>query len=853
MGSTYYVEAAIGSDSNPGTESHPFKTIQNAVNNLNAGDTLLIRRGTYVEAVTISGSGTSNAPITIAAYPGERPVIDGQAGVDGLNSGLPTSGELNGTESQEGTGFRYTPLVSIEGSYIIFDGINITRSMGRGLQIYKNDAQTTGVIIRNCEISFSRKNGLMIEQGGNEILIEDCDISHSGIFAPYTRTSSELDWGGAVAVKGSHHVTIRRSHIHENWGEGFLSDSQTNGSSHLILSKCVFYDNMRPSIYLHAVNNVLVEKNLLYHSNNSEYQDITGIAITSAEPQYDVDIDTEDVTIVNNIIVGFDNNLGFWGPEGRYLRRVRVLFNTLIDARSVGIGESSTFQDCELTNNLVYQSNGRPLVNDESDFSGCSLSHNAWSTIPPENVSSDTDVIGDPLLASPNEPRERNNVDPHWYMLTEESPAINKGLTITGIEQDFYSNKRDSQPDMGSNEWVVETITADFSASPMQGPAPILVKFTNQSTATKPITSWFWDFGDGSISTAQNPEHEYTQGTFSVSLRVSTGTVTDIATKQDVISVQKAEINTPSRITNGLAVLYLFDEGSGEIVNDVAGAGTPLNLRITEPAKVSWLNPGLKIISPTILTSDGTAEKIYEACHTTNRISLEVWIKPENISQKGPARIASLSQNANSRNITLGQGLWGTLPADLIDVRLRTTERSANGMPSFSTPSGSLDLTLSHIVFTKDSSGTARIYIDGTIIAEDVIPGDFSTWNPRFLLLLGNEATKDYPWLGEIYLMAIYDRALTSSEVIMNRDAGLPVQKLAMTPKISLETFKRFVIISNAASLTNTKTLAYGVQYPDQRCVVCNNSETNGMTVYSNVNKAAAEYDSQKAVVKWLD
>ena len=675
MATTYYVQATGGSDSNPGTESRPFKTIQYAVNKLNAGDTLLVRSGTYVEVVVIRRSGTVSAPITIAAYPGESPVIDGRAGVDGLNSGLPTAGDLYGTQSRDGTGFRYTPLVSVEASYITFEGIRVTRSMGRGIRIWKDNTTVTGVIIRDCEFSMSRISGLLVERGGENILIEDCDISRSANFAPYVRSSSELDWGGGLVVKGSHKIVVRGTYIHENWGEGFISDSQTNGSSQITISDCVFYDNMRPSIYLHAVSDVLVEKNLLYHSDNSEFPDIAGIAITPAEPQYDADINTENITVVNNIVVGFGANLGFWGANGRYLRRVRILFNTFINARSVGISQSSTFQDSELKNNLFYQSNGIKLVDAGANFSGCVLSHNAWSSTPTSNVRSSSDVIGDPRLANPNAPRDRNNVDPHWYMLTNESPVIDKGTTASGVDEDFFENQRDSQPDIGGHEWAIETINSDFSATPTQGLAPLLVKFTDQSTASKPITSWFWDFGDGSISNEQNPQHEYKQGSFSVSLRVSNGTISDIETKQNLISVQPPEINAPQRVTDGLAVLYRFDEGSGDIINDVSAVGRPLDLRITEPAKTSWLKPGLKISSASVLASTGPAEKINEACRKTNQITLEAWLKAENTSQKGPARIVSLSQNSYSRNITLGQGLWGTLPSDLFDVRLRTTRR----------------------------------------------------------------------------------------------------------------------------------------------------------------------------------
>ncbi|MBN1133650.1 MAG: PKD domain-containing protein, partial [Methanosarcinaceae archaeon] len=55
------------------------------------------------------------------------------------------------------------------------------------------------------------------------------------------------------------------------------------------------------------------------------------------------------------------------------------------------------------------------------------------------------------------------------------------------------------------------------------------VYFTDASTATgTTITSWFWDFGDGTCSTEQNPLYTYAcAGTYIVALTVSDGTLVD--------------------------------------------------------------------------------------------------------------------------------------------------------------------------------------------------------------------------------------------------------------------------------------------------------------------------------------
>ncbi|MCA9469715.1 MAG: DUF1565 domain-containing protein, partial [Nitrospira sp.] len=73
---TIYYVATNGSDSNPGTNSQPLRTIAKGVKTLSAGDTLYVKSGTYEETILTSAmvipNGTSwNNPITVAANPGD--------------------------------------------------------------------------------------------------------------------------------------------------------------------------------------------------------------------------------------------------------------------------------------------------------------------------------------------------------------------------------------------------------------------------------------------------------------------------------------------------------------------------------------------------------------------------------------------------------------------------------------------------------------------------------------------------------------------------------------------------------------------------------------------------------------
>jgi PKD repeat protein len=77
---------------------------------------------------------------------------------------------------------------------------------------------------------------------------------------------------------------------------------------------------------------------------------------------------------------------------------------------------------------------------------------------------------------------------------------------------------------------------AAFSANPAAGDASLTVAFSDTSSGT--VTSWAWDFGDGSSSTAQHPSHTYTTpGTYTVSLTVTGPAGTSTGTKSNYVSV----------------------------------------------------------------------------------------------------------------------------------------------------------------------------------------------------------------------------------------------------------------------------------------------------------------------------
>ncbi|MCK9278167.1 MAG: PKD domain-containing protein, partial [Methanoculleus sp.] len=83
---------------------------------------------------------------------------------------------------------------------------------------------------------------------------------------------------------------------------------------------------------------------------------------------------------------------------------------------------------------------------------------------------------------------------------------------------------------------VIEPPAASFMADTRNGTAPLTVRFTDASTGD--VTAWSWRFGDGGISSEQNPEHRYlAAGTYTVSLEVKNSAGSDTETKSDYIMV----------------------------------------------------------------------------------------------------------------------------------------------------------------------------------------------------------------------------------------------------------------------------------------------------------------------------
>lgn len=123
-------------------------------------------------------------------------------------------------------------------------------------------------------------------------------------------------------------------------------------------------------------------------------------------------------------------------------------------------------------------------------------------------------------------------------------------------------------------------LTANFSATPVAGCAPLLVNFTDASTGNP--DQWEWDLGNGTISYYQHPSLTYfNPGVYTIKLTVKKGTATASITKTQYINAYaspvidftqsaavgcfplKVAFTNQSTAGSGTATSYLWDFGDG--------------------------------------------------------------------------------------------------------------------------------------------------------------------------------------------------------------------------------------------------------------------------------------------------
>ena len=505
MGDYYVTKQGTNHSTVGGSVGSPWLSISYGVGRIGAGDTLHVSNGTYNEVVTISKQGSAGSEITIKAKSGQTAVyLDGKE--SGVFNGLP-SGEQTGKVGLNDMGTSWGGLLQIVGpaKYIVWDGIHVTGSLGRGVKVYNNASHIT---IKNCRI-YNHRSSCFLAYLANNVLIDNCDIYEAGMFLPRLNrvTTVWQDHPGGVSFHGSHYVTIKNSIVHNIWGEGIIFDSNVAKSSNITVEDNIVYDCMDVAIYLHAANNCVIQRNFCYQSttNLSAWDTVeghkaywSGICVVPLEPQYSdpdnvhympVTIPTEDFKIISNIVSNIRYGDGIrLGGNAFYSGAVNraLIANNTVSHCMIGIQPI-----CVHKNNLIFKNNIITACDTDFAYTGVSATNQAWSfsnnyydTPPPVFAHSSSDKYGNRdgsiALINATHGAVAGAGDPSKFAIGPTSSGINAGVDLTAAHGTY------PEGDV-KDYWGATRSVWDIGAVELSGTPPVVVPVAPSSLSATPV------------------------------------------------------------------------------------------------------------------------------------------------------------------------------------------------------------------------------------------------------------------------------------------------------------------------------------------------------------------------------
>lgn len=170
--------------------------------------------------------------------------------------------------------------------------------------------------------------------------------------------------------------------------------------------------------------------------------------------------------------------------------------------------------------------------------------------------------------------------------------SFSSELTVCGLTPGsmYYLQVDGYNGDEGSlNIDLSEPLVADWSSSATN----LDVDFTDASSAAGSIVSWDWDFGDGNVSTDQNPSHSYAAAnTYTVCL-----TVTDDAgcstTYCEDVTVTDIPTSIAEAVENGMEVFP--NPSNGEFVVAIRGVEADVQIIVMDVTGRQVYNEGVAL------------------------------------------------------------------------------------------------------------------------------------------------------------------------------------------------------------------------------------------------------------------
>ena len=404
---TFYV-AKNGNDSNIGSESLPWLTIQKAANSLITGDSVLVKSGTYNERVIVQNSGTLNHFIVFSNYQNDVVTIDG----NNISWGSSWNGLFDVSDKNyiEIKGFRilnadYAGIWTENSAHIRILNNYTYNTFSSGIGIWDSN----NISIQNNEVELACNDGgqecITLANSFNCQIFEN-NVHHNG---PGNEGGEGID-----AKAGSHDINIFENEVH-----------------HL---------NSRLGIYADAWDlhtyNINIYNNIIHHCSES------GLAVASENGGL-----IEYVNIYNNIIyhnqyggieLGNWSDVNFPGPKP--IKHIKIINNTCYKNGDYNNGwgygiviDNPNATDIIIRNNICSENSAQLAIQQIGTTEIADHNLIFGNNIATGTIYGSDSIVSNPLFV------DANNFNFH---LQNNSPAIDKGNSLDAPSSDFENNNR---------------------------------------------------------------------------------------------------------------------------------------------------------------------------------------------------------------------------------------------------------------------------------------------------------------------------------------------------------------------------------------------------------------------------
>jgi len=276
---------------------------------------------------------------------------------------------------------------------------------------------------------------------------------------------------------------------------------------------------------------------------------------------------------------------------------------------------------------------------------------------------------------------------------------------------------------------VVETPVAHFTATPMSGPAPLFVQFTDTSDGDP--YRWVWKFGDGQISDQKNPYFLYKNpGLYQVELTVYNKAGSDTATKtiEVLVSPPDAEFTANRTAGDSPLTVRFTDLSTGAPTTWAWKFGDSGSSEEQNPVYV-FSNPGTYGVQLTASNAAGTSTETKNGYIVVGQtIKADFNFTPSNEGQTAPLSVAF--SDLSSGNVLKWNWNFG-------DAHI-STER--NPIHTYASP-GTYTITLSVLGLTGSDSVTKTITVVAPLIADFI--AEPTTGSAPLTIVLSDRSTGD--------------------------------------------------------------------------------------------------------------